>query len=74
MINLTYLLLPTLPNPTPCTFSLLLLPANRHPLPLTTPGKKDHLKLEMGPGTMTVMNKIKKAMDEENLLNPEKVV
>lgn len=37
-------------------------------------GKKDHLKLEMGPGTMSVMHKIKKAMDEENILNPEKVV
>jgi D-lactate dehydrogenase (cytochrome) len=37
-------------------------------------GKRDHLKKEMGHGTMTVMAKIKQSLDPNSILNPDKVI
>ena len=37
-------------------------------------GKKEHLKKEMGLGTMSVMGKIKQALDPDMLLNPGKIL
>ena len=37
-------------------------------------GKKEYLKMEMGDGTMRVMETIKVAMDPHNILNPGKIL
>ena len=37
-------------------------------------GKKAHLKKEMGPGSMTVMGRIKNSLDEKRILNPGKIL
>lgn len=37
-------------------------------------GKKEYLRLEMGEGTMLMMERIKTALDSKNILNPGKVL
>lgn len=37
-------------------------------------GKKEYLRLEMGEGTMLLMERIKTALDSKNILNPGKVL
>lgn len=37
-------------------------------------GKMDHLRVEMGPGAMSLMEKIKVMMDPNNIMNPGKVL
>ena len=37
-------------------------------------GKKKYLRLEMGEGSMQLMTVIKRALDEQNILNPGKVL
>lgn len=37
-------------------------------------GKKEYLRLEMGEGSMLMMERIKTALDSKNILNPGKVL
>jgi hypothetical protein len=44
------------------------------PIPGIGVGKKEYLRMEMGPGSMRVMGDLKTALDPRGTLNPGKVL